>query len=236
MSDTLAERIKWILDNCRTVEGKPWTAKDLSLAAGLTQSHVGQIKRGTVAGGNSDTIKAIARAAAVSAGWLLTGEGQPIEPSEDERPLALASTEQGTEWRRIPGFEEAANEVRRRAPIAPARLLEEIGMRNGRRAPNPMTADWLLVEVHQALKAMSVPERAALLLAEMDKAVAEQREKDGAQVTPAQTNEPPALPGITVAPPRTPDEEPKKEPKPKASKKPAAKKPAPELPGMGKKR
>jgi hypothetical protein len=74
---TLAERIQWILDNCRDPSGEPWTAKSLSQAADLADTHVGMMKRGTVKKVTHETLAKLARAAGVSHHWLVTGEGEP---------------------------------------------------------------------------------------------------------------------------------------------------------------
>ena len=50
----------------------------LSLAAGLSQSHVGQIIRGQIKGAVApDVIEALAEAGKVDLTWLLTGRGEP---------------------------------------------------------------------------------------------------------------------------------------------------------------
>lgn len=68
------------MDSCNTrgPDGKKWNAKTLSLAAGLSQNHVGQFRRGEVRGGQSETLDAIAKAAGVSTEWLVSGRGEPI--------------------------------------------------------------------------------------------------------------------------------------------------------------
>lgn len=69
---TLADRIEWILASRGT------SARALSLAAGLSQSHVGQLKRGQLSSQvAAGTLAAIARAAHVDPHWLQTGEGSP---------------------------------------------------------------------------------------------------------------------------------------------------------------
>lgn len=59
------------------------TARDLSRAAGLSDSHVsvilGRIKRNPAADIERDTLMALAVAGAVSMNWLATGEGKPDE-------------------------------------------------------------------------------------------------------------------------------------------------------------
>ena len=67
----------WIVDN------RGFSRRGLSLAAGLSQSHVGQIIRGDKKGRVSHSVlAAIAKAAQVNLTWLATGEGSPLD-SED---------------------------------------------------------------------------------------------------------------------------------------------------------
>lgn len=77
---TLPERLASLC----TPQGK-WSRNALSLAAGLSQSHVGQIIRGTLGDGvGLDKYIAIADAAKVSRAWLLLGEG-PKERDHGQR-------------------------------------------------------------------------------------------------------------------------------------------------------
>lgn len=76
----LADRVQWILEH------RGVSARGLSLAAGLSQSHVGQIVRGQIKGQVSpDVLSSIARAGQVDLVWLLTGEGEP-EGTPDTPP------------------------------------------------------------------------------------------------------------------------------------------------------
>ncbi len=81
---TLGDRIDWILEHCRAPSGDKWNAKSLSLASGLSETHVGQFKRGTVKRGQGETLAKIAVTAGVSAEWLITGKGEPIEETRIE--------------------------------------------------------------------------------------------------------------------------------------------------------
>lgn len=81
--ETLSDRLKWIL------QVRQKSARGLSLDAGLSQSHVGQIIRGTIKGEVSVTVlAAIAKASDVELRWLMTGEGNP--PGDDAPAPAAA--------------------------------------------------------------------------------------------------------------------------------------------------
>jgi transcriptional regulator with XRE-family HTH domain len=85
--DTLANRIQWILENCRDPSGEHWSAKGLSLAAGTSPGYVAILARGEVINPGKDTLGKIARAARVSYRWLAFGLGLPSDedagPAED---------------------------------------------------------------------------------------------------------------------------------------------------------
>lgn len=79
----------WILENRTKPDGKRMSQRALSLAAGLTAAHVGQILGGFQSADiDRRTAIAIARAANVRLEWLLTGSG-PREPfdASDGRTL-----------------------------------------------------------------------------------------------------------------------------------------------------
>ena len=86
MGSTLATRMQWILANKRRPGGDPWDAKALSIAAGLGNSHVGQIANEKLRSPNLRTLQAIARTAGVSEAWLVSGAGNP-----DSDDLATAA-------------------------------------------------------------------------------------------------------------------------------------------------
>jgi len=78
---TLAERMR------QAIELSGLSARRLSLAAGLSQSHVGQLARGTTGKNPSyETLRAIAQAAKVSPRWLAEGIGTPHGPDPDGAP------------------------------------------------------------------------------------------------------------------------------------------------------
>lgn len=87
---TMAERVTWVLQNTTNPKtGKKWSQRSLSLAAGLSQSHVGQILRGRL-GENQrgNTAKKIAAAAGINHVWLMTGDGEPRLETVPARKLA----------------------------------------------------------------------------------------------------------------------------------------------------
>lgn len=76
--------LQWILENRRDPDGKLFSMRGLSLAAGLTAGHLEQILKGRQSPDiGLKVATAFARAANVRTGWLLTGEG-PREPFEGE--------------------------------------------------------------------------------------------------------------------------------------------------------
>ncbi len=94
---SLAERLQWILDNRLDAKGKAWSRRSLSLAAGLSQSHVGQLIRGTLGDRPAaETVAAIAAAAQVDVVWLMTGTGGPDLPGSIFMLLVVAAASEGS--------------------------------------------------------------------------------------------------------------------------------------------
>jgi transcriptional regulator with XRE-family HTH domain len=90
--DTLADRLRWILANGVNARGKRWTQRSLSLAAGLSQSHVGLLIRGDLGSQVSmETIAKLAQAAGVDLTWLATGAGTPTRAPGDPVPARAAA-------------------------------------------------------------------------------------------------------------------------------------------------
>jgi len=79
---TLAERIRWILDN------RPYSAQALSTRAGLAPGHVGHFLHDRVKNPRRDTLAAIAMAAGVSVWWLVDGTGDPNDPGSPSVDLS----------------------------------------------------------------------------------------------------------------------------------------------------
>ncbi len=79
--DTVAARIDWILKT------KGLSARGLSLAASLSQSHVGQIRRGQIGvNASAEVLAKIADAAGVDVEWLISGRGSPERREPKGRP------------------------------------------------------------------------------------------------------------------------------------------------------
>lgn len=85
--ESLGARIEWILKHCTKSDGTPWLKHELSLAAGLSRSYVGQLQNGRRANPEIDTLAKLARVAGVSPAWLAYGEGTPRGSSKDARRL-----------------------------------------------------------------------------------------------------------------------------------------------------
>lgn len=76
----LVSGLRWILANTHDPDGARWTQRSFARAAGMSsESHVGQILRGTIAAESVqiDTLQKIAAAGGVSVSWLQTGGGPP---------------------------------------------------------------------------------------------------------------------------------------------------------------
>jgi transcriptional regulator with XRE-family HTH domain len=116
---TLAERLRWVLDHQHAPNGDPWTPKALSRAAGLGESHVGQIASGTVTDPRGTTLEKIARAAGVSHAWLASGAGVPVESERDDHAHPPAPPSDGYDEPRfgaLPNWPQLLAGARRKAP------------------------------------------------------------------------------------------------------------------------
>lgn len=91
-TETLADRIEWVLANRTQPGGKPWNPSALSLAAGLARAHVGMMRRGDAKDVRAETVKAVADAAGVSSRWLAFGEGTP-DSADADAPIHTDSAE-----------------------------------------------------------------------------------------------------------------------------------------------
>lgn len=83
---TLSERVEWILENRKQPDGRRWSQRGLSAASGLSPAHVGMMLRGDAKAVKAETLAGLARAAGVSLGWLLTGEGSPDHDDDTRGP------------------------------------------------------------------------------------------------------------------------------------------------------
>jgi hypothetical protein len=90
------EALKWMLANRKQPNGKPWSMRALSEAAGLAPSHVGGIISGRQKDLGVATADALARVGNVRTLWLQTGKG-PHEPYEagdvSPRPAGASTPE-----------------------------------------------------------------------------------------------------------------------------------------------
>jgi transcriptional regulator with XRE-family HTH domain len=77
----LVEGILWILENRKQPNGKRWSMRALSEAAGLAPSHIEGIVNGRQRSTGLDTAEAIARVGNVKTSWLQKGAGlrEPYE-------------------------------------------------------------------------------------------------------------------------------------------------------------
>lgn len=98
------------------------SARALSVKAGLSDTHVGQLARGRIGKRPADqTLRAIARAAGISAHWLATGEGAMLDAdgtysAPDEPPMFF----------QLPGWPELAAAARDLDPAIPAWALDTL--------------------------------------------------------------------------------------------------------------
>lgn len=76
--DTMADRLQWILGETGM------SKRGLSLAAGMSPSYVAMIIRGDIGEGIAyENAEKLAKAGNVRVGWLLSGEGDPRDPTLD---------------------------------------------------------------------------------------------------------------------------------------------------------
>lgn len=84
--------MQWVLDTVR-VDGEPLTPNRWSRLAGKTRQHVAtmlsRMRSHPDSSVTTETIKALANAAGVNAGWLLTGSGSPYDEDGDDSPQVL---------------------------------------------------------------------------------------------------------------------------------------------------
>lgn len=114
---TLAHRIETLL------ERTGWSARKLSLNAGLSASHVGTILTKSRADPDYSverkTIEAIALAAGVSPGWLLTGEGEAPSSAFDGVDVAPREPEAPSTFGGYKNYERVEASARLLAPEVP---------------------------------------------------------------------------------------------------------------------
>lgn len=101
---TLAERVDWILKNRRRPDGRKWSARGLSDAAGLSPAHVGMMQRGEAKAVKGDTLRGVAEAAGVSLAWLVTGDGSP--DSDDTARTPSTTDDPEPIMANVPGWAE----------------------------------------------------------------------------------------------------------------------------------
>lgn len=87
---TLARRVFDAMDSSRAPDGSPWSMRSLSLAAGLSPSHVEQVISGRQQSISEETALAIARATGCSAEWLIGRDARGIEAALAIAPLRKA--------------------------------------------------------------------------------------------------------------------------------------------------
>lgn len=183
MSSEIADRIRQVLKK------RGLSERELAKRAGFnTTSQLNNTLKRLDKGSTIEvsTLDAIAKGAEVSLVWLQTGEEEPDD---------------GTLWRRIPGWKETVAELNKRAPTIPLEIIERLGNTHGSWAPSPMTFEWLLVQANHALKGLPDAERLKLLQLQMERHMEEQLRIDReAEKTkqPAPSQEP-ELPGLETS-------------------------------------
>lgn len=154
---TLAERIEWILENCRDDSGEKWNAKTLSLAAGLSQAVVGQIKRGDVKDVGGQTLWAIARTAKVSYFWLGTGGGHPRNP--DVPGVDMDFLEPGETYESLHLWPVLLRTAKVLAPNIEPPTWEKVGKGRVLYPGQPVTAQTLVCVAELVMKTMPPAEK-----------------------------------------------------------------------------
>lgn len=90
----ITARLLWVAANTRDPHGKKWSMRSISQAAGLTPSHLEQIKAGRIDAKNVaiEVLRGFARAGNVRTAWLMNGEEprEPYEGDETSPPLPIA--------------------------------------------------------------------------------------------------------------------------------------------------
>jgi transcriptional regulator with XRE-family HTH domain len=138
---TLADRVRWILEN-RDFRSQ----RDLSLKAGLSESHVGLLARGDLGKKTaSETLEKIARAANVSFHWLSTGEGSPDQ-------VALVPDSEEPFYGNAPGWTEAEKKAIDENRDVPRWAFEKSRRHRGLTPPNPVTVEFVLEQALLAWK------------------------------------------------------------------------------------
>lgn len=190
---TLAERMRWILDQ------RGWKQREISKLAGLSHSYVSaffdRAEKDPKASMRGTELAAIAKAANVSLQWLTTGEGEPALEVEEPAPASVEALE-GTAWERIPGWGESVAAIEQRFPTIPSKLLRQIGQTRGSWVQVPMTWEWLIVQANHALKAMPDKDRLRLMDEQREALLERELAKDHAAPEPPKLEVVPSLPGI----------------------------------------
>lgn len=116
---TIPDRIRWILTT------KKLSQRELSLRAGLSHGAVGYILRSEGSSPEADTLKALAKAAGVSAPWLITGEGAPDATEEPQRHPANDTVPAATMGER-PGYDDTEADAKALDPAITEPVWETI--------------------------------------------------------------------------------------------------------------
>lgn len=97
--ESLSDRIEWILQNVRRPDGREWSAKGLSSAAGLSEGHVTMLRNGRMKSARPDTLEKLAQAAGVRYLWLLSGDGEPFSRSvSNDEPSPPSPSDDGRDF------------------------------------------------------------------------------------------------------------------------------------------
>ena len=119
----LADRLRWILEHRTREDGRPWFATPLSLAAGLSRNHIGQILAGRVEAPDLATLERIAQVAGVSSAWLATGSGSPTDATVAPPAGQRLEVQRFAE---LPGWRDLLAGARARRPATPAWVWDRV--------------------------------------------------------------------------------------------------------------
>lgn len=152
--NTLESRILWVVEH--RADGNQ---RELSRKAGLSEGYVGslltRLRKKPGAQVEGDSLAALARAANVSIGWLITGSGSPDVQVVRDGGAAL---------RLMTGWEAAVHRAAEKAAFLPLWVWERVGEIRNAHAPSPLTPEFLVRTALYVYDTAGLEEKAQLAL------------------------------------------------------------------------